>query len=177
MIVLGVDPGGRWTGLALIDTHTNATAGGSLVATPALLSSTTIERTDDGPPTYVPPHYLRAVNAAIVEALASWPVDLIAVERIERPKGFANGKKHTIDPAPLLAAAIVFGAVAGRAWTVDLVAIRAGGNGYALPLNRYPDPLATAGKGHDKRRHERSAYDVACQGPLGARFANTEGYA
>jgi hypothetical protein len=74
-----------------------------------------------------------------------------------------------------MATALVFGAIVGRAWTVPLVAINPGRNGSALPLDQYPDPLATTGKGGDKRRHERSAFDVATQGRVTARFAAVNG--
>lgn len=176
-VVVGVDPGGRHTGIAVIDTTAEPTRPVRGIddvwrtPIPALLSSTTVARPDvEGEPlTYVPAAYLHDVNAAILEAVRApesvrgWAgdVDLIAVERVETPKGFAGGKRHTIDPAGLIAASIVLGAVLGRSWGIPVVAVRAGGNGHALPLDRYPAPLATAGKGHDRRRHERSAYDVA----------------
>lgn len=177
MIVVGVDPGARSTGLAVIDTTRNA----GMIATPFLAASITVERTDDRPLLEVPAEYLLRVNAAVVDAVREFAGELVAVERVRRPSWHvARGSKSgrggaAADPSAIMATGIVFGAIAGRAWTVPLVAIPPDGNGRVLPLDRYPVPLATTGKGNDKRRHERAAYDVATAGPQVARFAAATG--
>lgn len=163
MIVVGVDPGSRDTGIAVVE---DLEQFGEL---PRLLASVTVHRGDDGPLIDPPDAYLVDVNAAILDAVRTWTpghrtVSLLAIEGISAPKGFAKGKKHTLDPAPLIGTALVLGAVLGRSWPVPVVRIPPGDNGRRLPLRDYPGPLATRGKGYDKRRHERSAYDVASQG-------------
>lgn len=174
VIVVGVDPGGRDTGIAVVDVPAVPA-----YSTPRLLASTTVRRADDGPLTRIPRDYLLDVNAAILHYLADpiryglntgTAVELIAIEGVEAPGGFANGRKQLLDPAGIIATAQVLGAVLGRAWSVPVVVVRPGHNGRVLPLTRYPEPLATKGKGHDKRRHERSAYDCAVHGPALARL-------
>lgn len=186
MIVLGVDPGARATGLVVVDT--DVVPG----IPPALLGSTTVERPKDGRNLLdVPPEYLRSVIAAMVEAMRqirdeatlepTRHVELIAVERVRRPswhvaRGSKSGKGGAAaDPTALLATAVVLGAILGRAWTVPVVTVPPDRNGRQLPLDAYPTPLATTGKGQDKRRHERSAYDVACAGPQLHRYATATG--
>lgn len=156
MIVLGVDPGARNTGLAVIDAATfNA-------GPPPLLASYTVTRpADDRPIEAIPRSYLASVNAAIVAALNDFDVKLIGVEGVTRPTGFSKGRVHTLDPGPIIGTALVLGAIIGRTWSVPVYRIPPKGNGHLFPLARYPEPIATKGKGHDKRRHERSAYDVA----------------
>lgn len=171
MIVLGVDPGGRDTGLAVVDTS----AGGT--STPPLLASATVHRLDRGPLEQPGRAYLTDVLAASLDLVRRFEVKLIAVEAVRKPKGHAAGRKgHLIDPAGLMGTAVVFGAVFGRSWTVPVIAIQPGGNGTYLPLGRYPAPIGTTGKGNDKRRHERSAYDVAVAAPQAQRWDTGGGY-
>lgn len=171
MIVVGVDPGARHTGIAVLDTTLANGPGGYPPAggVPHLLASTTVTRTDDGPLTEPPAAYLLDVLAAIVEVVRDetrpfdglGSVDLIAVEGVTAPHWHNRGKASPIRPDAIIGTAIVYGAVLGRAWGIPLVTVPPGRNGHALPLTAYPAPLATTGRGQDKRRHERSAYDVA----------------
>jgi len=153
VIVVGVDPGARDTGISLVRFGPDPI--------PELVASTTIHRTDDRDLLDVPPAYLWDVNAAILEGIREYGADRLAVETVKRPAWRVNGKVKPLDPTAIMSTAIVVGAVLGRSWPVQLVRIPPRANGRLLPLNRYPKPLATAGKGHDKRRHERSAFDVA----------------
>lgn len=166
MIVLGIDPGARWSGLAVIDTEQRFPF--------PLLASTTIDRGANTGPLERPPRwYVTGVVAAAVQAVAEYGVELVAVEGIRKPGGHAKGRKgHLIDPAAIMGTAVVFGALFGRSWSVPVTAVPPGGNGQGLPLFRYPEPIATKGLGNDKRRHERSAYDVACQGRTLLRFTS-----
>lgn len=162
MIVVGVDPGAVDTGLVVLDTSPAVTArrpAGSI----ALLSTATISRpAEPGRDLLnVPDEYLIDVNAAIASAVREYAPDLIGVENVKRPAWRVGGKVKPLDPTAIMATSIVLGAVLGRRWTVDLVRVPPDGNGSILPLHAYPEPLATKGKGHDKRRHERSAFDVA----------------
>lgn len=164
MIVLGVDPGGRDTGLAVV--------GDGIPTHQSLLASRTVHRTGATRTlASVPRSYILDVMVATLELVNAAEPRLIAVEGVTRPKGHATGRSgHLIDPSGLLATAQILGAILGRAWSVPVVVIPPGGNGSFLPLARYPEPLATTGKGNDKRRHERSAYDVAMQGQAYARL-------
>lgn len=167
MIVLGVDPGARQTGLAVVG------------PTGELLASATVDR-PTGPTDpdllLVPRSYLARVLGACVEAVREHGVDLIGVERVKRPAWRVGGKVKPLDPSAIMATSIVLGAILGRQWTVPVVAIAVQSNGNLRPLPHYPAPLATNGRGHDKRRHERSAYDVADRARATHRFADPEGY-
>lgn len=179
MIVLGIDPGGRWTGFAVIDTAHNHAGphGGPLIATPDLVASSTVERDPEGTMTQVPRGYLLDVVATARELVQLYSVDLVSVERVTPPNWHHRGKAKPVRPDAIIATGVVFGAVFGREYGVPIVAVPNVANGRSLPLDRYPTPIATAGKGNDKRRHERSAYDVALRGPHAVRIATIGGYA
>jgi hypothetical protein len=153
MIVVGVDPGAKWTGISVVGL-------GDLY--PYLLASTTITRPQDGRELLdVPRSYLLDVNAAILAGVRDHDAQRIAVETVKRPAWRVKGKVKPLDPTAIMATALVLGSILGRSWPVELVRIPPRANGRLLPLNRYPKPLATDGVGQDKRRHERSAFDVA----------------
>jgi hypothetical protein len=159
VIVVGVDPGARSTGIAVIRTEPVEKG------PPVLLRSTTVVRPADAYAIEaIPRSYLHDVMAAIIDAVTTLEVDRIAVEAVTRPTGFSRGRQHSIDPGPLLGTALVLGAILGRQWSVPVYRVTPRGNGRLFPLNAYPATIATTGKGHDKRRHERSAYDVAVMG-------------
>lgn len=165
MIVLGIDPGGRWTGYAVIET-------GSSSRPPELVESRTIIRPDRGDlMADVPREHLRDLLEVGLVMATEYAVDLVAVEGVTKPGGHATGRAgHIINPGPILATGIVYGALAGHPWESDptacpFVRIAPGRNGHLLPLTAYPGKLATTSKGGDKLRHERSAYDVAMMGP------------
>lgn len=170
MIVVGVDPGARNTGIAVID-YTVLRPG-----VPKLIASTTISRPDDG---YrieaVPRAYLQVVLGSVLEAVVDHGAAGIGCEGIHSPTGHAKGRGgHIINPGPLLATAQVVGAIIGRMWRVPCYRIEPLGNGHLFPLHVYPDPIGTRGKGNDKRQHERSAFDVALSAaPLIVRERNT----
>ena len=160
MIVLGIDPGAVATGLALIDE--------APFATPLLLDSHTIERgpraeEETGELVDVPDLYLRHVNADAALWAKNRRVEVVGIEGIRRPSWRHAGKVKPVDPSAIMATGIVLGALraAMHIAQVPVVIVRPLGNGRLFPLNAYPGPLATDGAGRDKRRHERSAYDVA----------------
>lgn len=179
MIALGIDPGARWTGLAVIDY-----AAGTM---PSLLASRTVDRRDEsiyvGPAPEgaskladhldLPAGYLSAVTRA-ARLLAfdrerwGYPtgnrrVETVGVEWLRRPSWRHAGREKPVDPSAVMATAIVLGAIVEAFHDVGLPVerIRPMGNGRLFPLAHYPDPIRTTGAGHDKRRHERSAFDVA----------------
>lgn len=159
MRVLGVDPGARSTGYAVIDTNG--------YAMPTLLRWAVLDRPKDGTPLEaVPREYLVDVVAAAADAIRETDAELLSVEGIRKPNPHVNRRNGNaiIDPAGLLGTATILGALHGRLWSVPVVIVPPGQNGTYLPLNRYPDPIGTTGKGNDRKRHARSAYDVAHQG-------------
>lgn len=172
--VLGVDPGARETGIVVLDV--TDTPG---IGVAPLAHYSTIRRTDTGRPDQVPADYLDTVTRAVVKLAVDLNVAAIGVEGIRAPGGFAKGRRHLIDPAGIIGAAITYGAILGALGRAALGhrvrVVRPAGNGNLLPLHAYPEPLGTRGKGKDKHRHARSAYDVA----LMARHsppAHLEGY-
>lgn len=141
-VILGVDPGGAATGLVVrrgSELLWNATvAGGSM---------------------------------AVLETLAGIPpavclFDVVAIEDVVAPGGFAGGRRAPINLAGLIGTSVVAGAVAGWAFTetsLRIVWVPPAHNGQGA-LDAYPEqlrPTRGQGKGEDGLRHCRSAFDVA----------------
>lgn len=164
MRLVGIDPGGRDTGVAVIEWTPLAPG------VPELIASYTVHRAvDGGELAEVPRSYLVDVQSAISSAIHDYGAVGGGLEGIVKPNPHVNRRngRSVIDPSGLLATATVVGAIMGRGWSIPIYRVRPRHNGQLFPLNRYPDPIGTRGKGHDKRRHERSAYDVAVTaGPL-----------
>lgn len=172
-VVLGVDPGGAGTGICVVRDG-------------VVLAYATVDLGEPvGTAALVRPDYLRRVVAAcqattgppgpapgrctVIERLTAatgGPPDIVAVEDLNSPGGRDhNGRVSPIQPAGLLAAAAVAGAVA--TWAdlsgLPVATVPPGRNG-SSPLSVYPSalvpPRTTAGTS-DRLRHVRSAYDVA----------------
>lgn len=167
MIVVGVDPGARETGLVVIS------AGIGRLGSEQLVASLTIRRDPGGDLLEIPPAYLEDVIVAVSAAVREHDADLLAVESLRKPNAHHRGKLKPIDPAGVMATAVVWGALVGRryytadATAVQAVAVPPGRNG-SLPLAAYPEqlrPTRGLGRGADKLRHERSAFDVARRAP------------
>lgn len=156
MIALGIDPGARWTGLALIEDTRDGI--------PRLIASTTIDRGESDDLLDVPDEYLLEITELAIDPFRLRLPDVVGVEWVRRPSWRVKGKAKPLDPSAIMATALVVGAVYHHlAHHVDcpVERIRPLGNGRLLPLRSYPNPLGTDGKGTDRLRHERSAYDVA----------------
>ena len=141
---VGVDPGGRTTGVVLVD------QGGALLAHAQL---TRKERVGDGSVSvaYVD-RVIGACRRLVDEcAAAGEGAPLVAVEDVRRPVPQA-GSRPT-NPAGIIAASWVAGAVIEWARAAGLVVdvVEPAGHG-AQTAAAYPAAL---------RRHERSAWDVA----------------
>lgn len=187
MIVVGVDPGARSTGIAVVDLAGDRDRWGQ--ARPTLLASTTVERSGDEPLLEVSPHYLATVVAAVRDAIRVTPdgiesssvADVVAVERITRPRQHLDGTRArggrggaAADPTALLATAVVLGAILGRSWApADLVVVPNKGNGRGATVAYPPELLDRdhVARPGGKRRHERAAYDVALAAPLSLNLA------
>jgi hypothetical protein len=137
--ILGIDPGGTASGLVVRDRRT-------------LIAHTTIFGD------LLDPHYPGMVVARIELACEGC---VIAMEDTSSPQWYSDGKAKPINLDGLRATERVAGAVLGRFSGVILVP--PGGNGQG-PLEAYPEELRPTrghGKGHDRLRHERSAWSVA----------------
>lgn len=151
MIVIGVDPGGRWTGLVVRDL--------ALAGHDQLVALQVYERPRGAGRAVPGADYLTAV----LEWIASWFVDgaMVAIEEATAPTGFRDGERAPITPGSLIGLGAVYGAVVGR--YPNTVVVPPGGLGQG-PLRAYPPALVgsreTTGSG-GRLRHARSAWDVA----------------
>lgn len=159
--VLGVDPGGRDTGIILVD---GVRVGGRSVRSPGELLPV-----DQG--------YIQAVLSEIggLVAGSSAPHEVVVcVEGVTRPSWHVQASASrgaAANPTGLIAAAVVLGAVLGT--YPNAVVVPPGGNG-SRPLGAYPAGLVSDGErrksgwelrvGGGKLRHQRSAWDVAFKG-------------
>lgn len=156
--VVGVDPGGRESGLVLRQ--------GADVVHHVLLVR-------EGPARSLPGStYFREVIATALELRAEGDelgagATVVAVEGLSEP----NPHMGTIAVMGIMGTAAVFGAVVGV--ITDAVVVEPAGHGKA-PMPAYPrqlQPTTGHGKGHDNLRHCRSAYDIARAGLIQASMA------
>jgi hypothetical protein len=157
--VLAVDPGARETGII---TATGPDPG-HLTLTMALVVVRRGGETLDVDPRYL--HEITTAMHALLDETPHGTTALLAVEGVTRPNAHHHGKLSFIDPSGLLATAITFGAITGDHWPCPLIAVRPGANGSG-PAALYPTRIRipAGGKGGDRARHLRSAWDVAISG-------------
>lgn len=159
LVVLGCDPGGRWSGVVqrsgaqLLDFDV-------LEALGPARSIATVE-------------YGLVVAAWLIErrdrALALGHEVLVAVEGLKAPGAFHRGERSLVDPAGLMGVAVVYATV--RVAVPEAVVVAPGGNG-AGPLSQYPKPLVGVRerKGAGILSHARSAWDVAGEARRAQRY-------
>lgn len=156
-VVVGVDPGGRQTGIVV-------RYGDTCLAADLL--------TRDGPETFPKADYLAevidAIGGLVVYASqeapdAGWP--RVAVEGVVHPSGHVR----MINAAGLLGTACVLGAVLAHYPAALVVPPASHGAG---PRSAYPAALwpPTEKRGTGRRRHLRSAWDIAEAGAFLARL-------
>lgn len=149
---IGIDPGGRATGVVVrYDSR--------LVWAALLTRSGDADFPDGG--------YVCEVVDAIFDA-ERWAPDLadgipatVALEGLRRPGGHARDRdSHLIDPTGVMGTAMVVGAVLAN-WP-DAVLVAPGGHGSG-PLATYPAELVGEREqvGTGRLRHLRSAWDIA----------------
>lgn len=149
-IVIGIDPGARYTGVVIRD--------GDVV----LHSSTLVRPKDLESGT----DWALSVVVQVQEILKEFPTMIpVAIEGISDPKGFQHGKKAAINPKDIIRAGIVLGALVAIYPTA--VIIPPGGNGSqhyshypAELIGRRPADLPGSTQEAGTRGHEQSAYDV-----------------
>jgi hypothetical protein len=145
-MVVGVDPGGRATGVV-------ARTGNDVAA------AAVVTRCGDG----VMPDaaYLNEVLDTVHDYAEGLGATVVAVEGVNEPSWYLNGKVSPANVGGLMATCVVLGAVMAVFPAAVVVAPNRHG---AAPLGAYPPALRPAtgkGKGHDRLRHARSAFDVA----------------
>lgn len=150
--VVGADPGGRETGLVLC-------------AGKQVLEREVVVRTTKG--LLADTAYLNKVIDRIhhYRSVAGDDHPLLAVEGLVEP----NPHLGLTKVIPLIATGMVLGAI--LAVYPDAVVVRPGGHGSRF-VTAYPEelrPTRGQGKGMDRLRHTRSAYDIAHAGRIVAR--------
>lgn len=173
MIVLGIDPGARATGLALVAFDDYP---------PRLLWSHTVYRLATmptampmDPPLPVPLGYLERVFDIVSALRGTLRPDLIAVENITPPARATLNQPATVGQsatAPVLAASIVAGYCLTFGQVAPVTAVpEHEGTGTAV-LGAYPEEVVAAnerrhpqwrtrtGTGYALLRHVRAAYDI-----------------
>lgn len=147
--VIGIDPGGRSTGLVLLSGD-------------RLIDADVIER--KGKDRVPEASYLVEVRKRVqVACFRSVDRPLLCVEGLKAPNAYHDGKRKPISPLDLVGPAMVLGMILAE-WP-EAVVVPPGGNG-ARDWFAYPEQIRQpiGGKGSDRMRHARSAYDVAVQG-------------
>jgi hypothetical protein len=165
-LVLGVDPGSKFCGLALVRGRDD------------LVAWYLLERPEGQDiRVWVEECCLRAKKLA--EACAvHWRANLVAVEAVNTPQSHINGKRRLNSPESLIGTAAVMGGII--AWAASegfpSVLVPPGGNGDG-PREAYPAELWGAREGPagtGKLGHVRSSYDCALAGPGLLRRATAE---
>lgn len=170
-LTVGIDPGGRQTGIVVVN-------GRELLAAAVLDRDTPVGRAHGYSSAAWAEANLAAIERLLLEQLEPTlprqrPAQIadrairteqarIAVEDVVAPNPHvqrADGNALT-NPDGILDTAIVLGAIVDR-WP-DVVIVAPGGHG-SHPRGSYPPAidLPAGGKGSDRARHARSAYDVA----------------
>lgn len=154
-IVIGIDPGARTTGIVVRQ-------GGFLLGEKLIVCG----------PLSATAEYLTEILAAVDKFRTDHDPQYddrntppnpptVAVEGLNQPKVWMNGKRQMLSPDSLMATAAVLGAVQGR-WP-DAIVVPPGRHGQ-LPKRLYPPLLWGAREGAagtGRKRHLRSAWDVA----------------
>ena len=152
-VVIGVDPGGRTTGVVVRE--------GDELLDFGLLERGEDERVDV---------YARRVVDRIDELMGSTQFyrqrrpPIVAVEDVVAPSGFRDGRRQFARPDSLITTSIVLGALIGGCAIPPLL-VRPNRNGDA-PLQTYPAALVGAREkaGTGRLTHARSAWDIAAAG-------------
>lgn len=160
MIVVGIDPGAKHVGVCLRDGATvlgfGVLDGDSFHDLPFFFN-----RLRSFVDSQIMNHVMNVVGADDV---------VVAVEGVQPPNVWHNGRKQMLPVDSLIGTAMMFGAVLAT-WPTAIV-VPPGKNG-SSPINTYPTELVgpREGKaGTGRLRHARSAWDVAGSAPKIARL-------
>ena len=145
-LVVGIDPGGKNTGLVV-------RRGQELIGHEVV--------TSDTPAIGLPSmDYMRAVAAAFYRLVHDRFVDVYALEDVTPPRGFKNGRRDAIQPGSLIGVSAMAGFFLSTIPGVVLIPPARNGS---RPLTSYPPQLVGPREktGGGILRHARSAWDVA----------------
>jgi len=157
MLVIGIDPGAKYTGVSVRN-----------IAEDTILLSSTYVKPDE---TEIFTWATEVAQLIAEEVVSQFPDAKIGIEGISDPKGYKNGKLSPLNPKWVIRLGIVAGAIANEFRDVAVI-IPPGKNGssqagYPDVLNgRRPASLPGKSKGAGTRNHEKSAYDVAGEIPF-----------
>ena len=160
-LILGVDPGARWTGFALRD-------GKELIDHDVLVN----DETRLFPATTA---WVSRVATRVEEFVEKYSPACVAVESLRKPNWHHHGRAKPIDMTSAMSTAQVLGAIQALPLSVPIVEVPPGNLGSG-PMRSYPEALVSAGErrlegwenrvGTGKLKHARSGWDVADRGVL-----------
>lgn len=153
--VIGIDPGARYTGVAVVN------ANEELLASWVFVRPDSTDKFDDF-------HAWANKLVSIIEdkVIPLFPGATLGIEAVSNPKGFHKGQRAMMDPKDIMWTSFIVGFLSCN--YKDAVLVRPGNNG-GQNLDFYPDGLVGRrpknligiNENGAPRKHERSAYDVA----------------
>lgn len=169
MIIIGIDPGPRYTGVSVRN-----------IISDEILHSATFVREGEEPLFAWGLELYSLIKEEVLDVYGETAAG-IGVEGVSAPKGFKGGKAAPLNPKHIIHTGIIAGILVAKLEADGyprIVIIPPGKNGnrasgYPDILNgRRPKDLPGRSKGAGTRNHERSAYDVAGE----VRMKVKEGY-
>lgn len=165
MLVTGVDPGARWTGIVI-------RSGRELLAHEVVTRPKEDSISDLGAGLdRWREQVMVAVHSALVTAREHGDEIALAVEGIVAPNPHVRRRDGSslTDPTAILATAVVFGALL-QEYSGRVIIVPPGKNG-SMVMDSYPLEIRGSGRAlkgppMDKNRHARSAWDVAGAAPF-----------
>lgn len=153
LAVVGIDPGGRESAVVVR-------------RGPLLVASQVLKRAGAGklPDSRYLGQVVDVAGDYVAANLENGQRPVVAVEGVEEPSWYMNGKVSPANMGGLMATCMVLGAI--MAVFPDAVVVRPRRHGQAA-ISAYPEelrPVRGSGKGKDRLRHARSAWDIAQHG-------------
>lgn len=150
-VIVGIDPGARYTGFSIID------------GDEAILFSATFVRPEEQEDLVI---WSKTLVKLLEDVLKEVKYTALGIEGVSHPKGFKKGVRSSLNPKDIIRTALVVGALS---MYYDKAHIIPPGRNGDRPIEDYPDslkgrrPKDLPGSGNNAgtRRHEMSAYDVA----------------
>ncbi len=165
MIAIGIDPGSRWVGVAVVDLGLDLEDG--------LLAWHLWHRDRRADPAALPPFgWLEEIAATVTGLRLEHPGALVAIEQADLPLPWVKGRTHDVHPREIGGLQRAHGYLVGRLRPVVQVPQRGQGNGKGPDL-AYPAVLRRGIRGRWTKsdlEHVRSATDVARKAPQFARL-------
>lgn len=165
VLITGVDPGARWTGIVI-------RSGRELIAHDVATRPKESPISDLGAGLDLwREQVLDAVHGSLVTAREHGDQIALAVEGIVPPSPHVRRRdgNSLTDPTAIMATAVIFGALL-QEYNGRVIIVPPGGNGSRV-MDSYPVEIRGSGRAlkgppMDKNRHARSAWDVAGAAPF-----------